>query len=332
MILLFVELCVSAFCSNSRYVVDSSVFMVEGCLFSSLSTTLSGSVVYGKDVSGSLNVVNCMFYCCTSVISGGAIYYDCTGSGSSCFNKVCGRMCFFSGDYISGSERGHFGYILTSQSKNNSIFYLSIVECAPEMKNGVGSICLRYGKQIVKDSNSSNNKCYYSGSFESIHGNSTIFSRCTYVNNHITRFHNLYFNGGFNECMIESLNVIGNNGPDCGVLSIQHICQYNVNNSIFINNSQYLFGSYGGYGGNCILTVMKCFISHTGVVSNPINGGVVNLNQIEYKEVSTFSLVHFSTYYCPADNQLLVPTSNSIISKMFLSIFQIGIIHCVLCY
>jgi len=59
------------------------------------------------------------------------------------------------------------------------------------MQNGVGSVCLHYGKHYIMNTNSSKNQCFYSAMAESIGGNSTFISRCSFVDNVIIEIHSI---------------------------------------------------------------------------------------------------------------------------------------------
>ena len=299
---------------------------IQDCTFISLFCFTSGSVIFGQGITGSFDLFSCTLYNCSSVVSGGAIFYDC-GSGGNCnIDKVCASHCFFTGNYNSGNERGQFGFILTSNMKNNSINYLSMLKCAPQMQNGVGSLCLRYGKHYIMNINSSKNQCLYSAMAESVGGNSTFISRCSFVDNVIQNYHNLYLNGGIHSNLIEYCNIIKNNGPSYGVISVQYICIYSLKNSILINNSEYLFGSYGGYGGDCVLTVLNCFVYHSGTLTRLVNGGKVNLLNIEYSITPTYPIIHLESFYCGAEIPLLKQTPNIITIYPFLQLLFVSYI------
>ena len=239
---------------------------------------------------------------------------------------MCASHCYFTGNYISWNDRGQFGFILTSNMKNNIINYLSILKCVPHMQNGVGSVCLRYGKHYIINTNSSKNQCFYSAMAESVGGNSTFISRCSFVDNVIQNDVNMYLNSGINANLIEFCNIIKNNGPSYGVILVLGVGIYKLNNSIFINNSQNLFGSYGGYGGDCVLTVLNCFVYHSGTLTRLVNRGKVNLLNIYYSITPTYPIIHFKSFYCGAEIPLLEQTPNIIKICPFLRLLFVSYI------
>jgi len=55
---------------------------IQDCTFISLFCFTSGSVIFGQGITGSFDLFSITLYNCSSVVSGGAIFYDC-GSGGN---------------------------------------------------------------------------------------------------------------------------------------------------------------------------------------------------------------------------------------------------------
>jgi len=301
--------------------MDSSQLNIQDCVFFSIWCNTSGSVVYAKSIPGSLSIFSSTMINCTSVVSGGAVLYDCKENGNCIMEKVCGFSCWFSGNYVVGHERGQFAYILVSMTRNNTINFVSFSKCADQKKDGVCSLALRQGITSTKNTNSSFNYARYGSSFEWVLSNSSFICMCTFSHNQATQYTSLKINHGVDTGLtghtIKCCNIVGNNGPDFGVILFQGAGILNIDQCIFKGNSQYLLSSYGGYGGSCTLVARNCLISHSDTISRRFNGGIVSLTNITYSVISTYQIIHYQSYECFAEIPLIISTIDrtSIYSK-----------------
>ena len=116
-----------------------------------------GGVLCFSTGSINFNFTNLIFFSCSSIQEGGAIYISCGTDGQAFFFRICADTCSTTG--INGYN-GQFAYILLSNSKWNSLNEIRIKKSAQSMNSK--QYCSLYsqgGKQTISNCNISNNIC-----------------------------------------------------------------------------------------------------------------------------------------------------------------------------
>ena len=316
MLLVFLSFSNSLSCLNEnisqvRSYLNTESFSVLGCLFSRLqSFGGNGGVICGSVSGLVIGIIYCSFYNCafdsSSNIFGGAIYFLYK---SSYLSFICANKC-------SSSYVGQFAYI--SCSNDNSVQYLSLSNSFRKMY----PLEQVNGLQTVYGSNSSiNNNEWGTGFLLSSSTNSTL-SYCTASNNVATSSICIEFHVITNS-NARMNNIIHNNSPSSyGVILLHSTSTVSIDSCIMMNNRNTLLYVHSGH-----LTCTNNFINHQFTLTSGSVSGSQNL----YPNTTTlFSLKHYSSFYCHAEN-IINPDQTGIVrfSKLFnqLIVFSNGIIQ-----
>jgi len=283
------------------------IFNVSDCnFFRSTVYNNHGGVIYFKDVEFDMKVSNSMFYNCIveAPYSGGAIYcYSSTGQ--SVISMTCASSC-------TCSDWGHFVWSLTSTSKQNKLNYVSVTLCSPSQV-GNGPIALDYGHQGATYLNDTNNKAETRSGFNVFEPSSFLMSYSSISFNKATTMIcvRMYGKGG----SVTSSNIVGNNMPSNGVISIGNNGQYSYTGCIFYDNFKTLFCVDSGN-----LEISSCYIYHNDIMTS---GSVTALSIISQK-ANSFTLVFYSTYHCLVDSNVktIIVLSSFSNKMLILSLFH----------
>jgi len=264
MFLFFVSTSLSIYssCNQDRIVLVSSSVIVN-CLFQGFFNSVgSGSVFYVKTNDVSMNLSDCVFYNCSSYVSGGCIHYESTSNGSIFVNRVCCGSCFVTKTYT-GIELGHALFISGNQITYISL--LSLSNCAPRTTQAISPIHLFGSDQTITDLNSSYNLAKAYSGLSTISASNLSCSYTTIANCISSSHCSLYMSGGSNQRVLSRINVINCQTSSNGIVICQANSYYTIQESVFSGNNYVLFLViwYSNYGGSCTLDLKSCFIAHT---------------------------------------------------------------------
>ena len=262
-------------------------FFLNYCFFQRLNTFNNyGGVIYLLNTPTNLSIIESTFYNCSSLYSGGAIYFHCgIAYARNYLYKICAYQCF------TLNYEYQFGLFLMEGNKNNTLEFLSITKCQHEYR------CSRsfYVNSRVKLT--SINSSYNKGNYESIlyfHGNIITSKYCDFFNNSVQIHTCLYLQGSGSELSIlHSINFISNFSPQYSLLYVGYQ-SFTFNNCIFQYNYNNLFRA-----DSAPILIVNSVINH------PIDL-IGSINSIEcISEITeTLRLTHLHTFLCHAENPL----------------------------
>ena len=296
---------------NSRFVNINGNCYINKCYFTISTVNDHGGAIKILSSINKLLIQECTFYECTITggnYYGGAICYIVTISGNCILDKVCANSCYYSNG---GGYSGQFSYIKTSLDNRNEFYYGTISKCAPNLNfQRVCSFYLCDGKQICKNLNVSNN---FGNNYPSGFGENPFFLEFTYtnlINNYVKVHTNLEFHSRYNSRKIKFCNLINNNSPGGGIISIYGtLPNYTIENCYFNLNENYLF-----YRDSGDLYIFNCDINH---FLNSLTYGS-NIYLSSEKKISIIDIFHFNTKMCIIENKI----NNDLISSLKINIFN----------
>ena len=297
--------------SNNERIKFTNFYLTDS-LFSNLTSSLNGGSL---DLSDTFNlnllIKFCIFSYCSSINSGGAIYFSCS-NGACVLNYCCGYFCYATGN--NWDKGGQFSYIQSSTSKNNSLLTCSITKCSPNIFTFLSnSIFLLKGNQKVEYLNSSYNfATIYAGFHCYLH----TFINVLYNNfyNNTASDHNIIF---FRESpgKISSTNIIENYASfRYGVFTVQ-VTTINVDNCIFLRNFGILFDIPNGN-----IIIINSFID---IFSSTRLPGSISTSNIITANYTSLLFNYFSTVFCENNNNLTFFKSNQILNFVFILQFLV---------
>ena len=260
-------------------------------IFISLTSTLSGTAIYLNSIYSKLLIENCFFsQCITTTTMGGAIYFSST-TGSIVLDKVCGTECYSSS---TSASYGQFSYLLTKFNYINELHFTSISNCSPNTITSQSPLFIKSGLQKLKSLNISKNiiQTYSSITLDSSTNSLIVF--CTISSNYAKGSSCIYFNSGLHN--ISSSNLINNTQYSISEGIYKNYLSTTIfYNSIFHQNSQKnLFNNVVGSE----LFILICYMDYYSLVgTSPVISHL-------YEPTSTFSLNHFGTVFCYAENTI----------------------------
>jgi len=265
---------------QGRSYVDKNI-NISLCFFKRYSTySGDGGVIYVNGGSYSMYVNNSMFYNCVCSNQGGSIFFS---SSNSYLRMICANSC--SASYY------HFAYIQTSQM--NQIEFLSVSKCS-HTSSGYHSIYLFSGNQRLDNTNSSMNNAYQGSGIYTQSPSSFTSSRCAFSNNKVSHSICLFFNFEFGTISMSYANIVHNNSPSLGLVTVNGGGIRKMMYCIFHNNQNNLFCVWGGS-----LEVSHSFIDHSGSFSTFTAVSTANNNSFNSR--ITYQLIFFNSLHCPTD-------------------------------
>jgi len=266
---------------QGRAYVDKNINIALCFFVRYLTYSGYGGVIYVNSGSYSMNINYSMFYNCVCSSDGGAIYFY---SSNSCLKMICANSC--SASY----EHFHFARLFASHV--NQVGYISVSNCS-YTTSGSCPICLLDGDQRADNSNSSMNNAYmYSGIW--IYSSSSFTSSyCTFSNNKVSNNVCLRFYSESGTISISYSNIVHNNSPYLGVVTVEGAGSRKMMYCIFQNNQNYLFYVIQGS-----LEVSHSFIDHSTSFSTLTAVSTTN-NSFAY--IMTFQMQFFNSHHCNAD-------------------------------
>jgi len=272
---------------------------ISMCFFSRLNCYQDyGGVIYVNCPSQSMNVSNSMFYNCSSVNQGGAIWFSST---NSILKMLCVHGC--------SSQRYLFSMILCVNI--NEIDFLSVSSCS--LSSGLITMWLECGNQKMGNSNNSMNYVHeYSGVIINS-PNSFASNYCTFSNNHVEHYICIYFYR--NTGTMSFSNIVHNNSPVLGVVYLENGGSYKMMNCIFDMNQNCLF-----YTVSSNLEIYHSFINQIGITSSNNNNSLMKFG--------TYHISFYSSHYCHSDNIKQFRTYSSridFVNKLFI-VFEIYVL------
>ena len=269
--------------------IFTSNFYILFSLFFNLIINDNGGAIYVNNVESKSLIELTTFYKCivNNGYHGGGIYFNCI-NGQNNLNKVCGVECESSSSNYDGG--GHLFYSRTSNNYLHQILFSSISQCTKNSKSFYCSYLLINGKQIFKNSNSSNNYGMAQSGGHFRLSNELLVKYSVFSNNKVSTSSIL-----FSECsnsVINYCNLLQNQSPDGQGVYYSYIGSIYFLNCYFMENTNYLFHVYGG--GQ--IYINTSFIFHP---SNSLSNGIINFGSlITYNFYQTCEINLFATYYC----------------------------------
>jgi len=257
---------------------------VSDCFFSRSSQySGKGGVIYVDEGFFSMNIEYSMFYFCCCSEDGGAIYFY---SQVSNLRMICAHMC-------SCGLFGRYNFAYLRASHVNQMEYQSISYCS-YILIGTFSIIFIDGNQRFVNTNSSMNKGY-----ECIIAFAAPFSysslHCTFSNNLVSNSNCILFYSESGTISMSFANIVHNNSPHDGVVTVGGEGSRNMMYCIFHNNQNYLFCVFSGS-----LEVSHSFIDHSSSsVSSNISVSTATNNSFINR--MTYQIQFFNSLHCNAD-------------------------------
>jgi len=251
---------------------------INGCFFSrSLVYNGDGGVICITDAYLSMNVTFSMFYFCIAT-NGGAIWFS---SINSSLRMICANQC--------SATTKHFAYL--HAPRGNCVEYLSIAFCS-QTSEGSHSLWLYKGNQKVYNINSSMNNANCMSCIMIQTPNLFASSHCTFSNNQVsdTSCISFFYNSG----TMFFANIVYNNSPNGGVITVNGAGSTKLMYCIFQNNQNTLF-----YVDSGSLEVSHSFIDHIGSFSQATAVSTSNNNSFTY--INTYQLQFFNSLHCHTD-------------------------------
>jgi len=268
---------------------DMTNISIYGCFFSRSSQySGDGGVIYISGESYSMNAIHSMFYNCECSGQGGAIYFY---SANSYLRMVCTNNC-------SASSYDHFAYLIASQV--NRVEYLSVSKCS-HTTSGIYSIRLSTGDQRVDNTNSSMNNANEISGLGISSPSSSTSSHCTFSNNNVSGFICIRFYSFSGIISMSYANIVHNNSPNEGIVSVESGGSGEMIYCIFQNNQDYLFCVLSGS-----LSISHSFINHSTLLS--FETAVSTDTNNSFTNRMTYQLQFFGSLHCNADSPLIDTT------------------------
>jgi len=264
---------------------NNCTISITNCFFTRMMEFIGhGGVIWVDSTKDNLEISMSMFNNCSCSGYGGAIYFI---SNSSDIKLVCANMC--------QAENKHFGNFQVTD--RNQIEYISIAHCANNL-NGYDPICLKGGNQTITNLNSSLNQVADVSGIRFVTAITLRSMFCTYSCNMASSSTCIYFQTLTGN--ISYSNIIQNNSPLLyGIIRLNGGSVMIENCILYMNQNSLYFCDVGA------LYIFNCIIHHSGTISNLAN--VITTN-ITHSITSTYSIMHFKTYYCHADDPIPLPT------------------------
>ena len=267
---------------------------ISHCFFSrTLKYSGSGGVIYFLVNSYSMNLNYSMFYNCVCSQNGGAIYF---GSSKFFIRNVCANSCS-NGQYYH-LYYGHFAYL--SSSLSNQVEFLSVSNCSGKL-DGVDSIRSELGNQSYGNTNSSMNNGYRGSSISFSTQSSSTISHCTFSNNKVSERICLEFISASGTISMSYTNIINNNSPSYGVVTVSGAGSRKMMYCIFKDNQNCLFYVSGGS-----IEVSHSFIDHALSSFSTSTSVTTDTNNTLTNQM-TYQLQFFNSHYCNADTTFSTP-------------------------
>ena len=259
------------------------VYLISKSFFINLFHENSSAIYYENRII-TMIIQESMFFNCTSIKNGGAIYFNCP-EGQFGFKFICASQC-----YTSTSNWGQFSIVFVSEQNLIYSHYVSISKCSPINGYGNAPISFRNGNQSHYSCNSSLNFVFADSGIQCVNPNPSIISFCTFSNNKGSDRICVSMHAGIQT--LQFSNILNNNSPNHGVIWTNGLASNIVQNCILINNSGILFANYEG-----TMTVKSCWIEHngfnkwSGIISTTLINSITN----------TLKITHYSSYFCNAE-------------------------------
>jgi len=241
-----------------------------------------GGVIYVDADSFFMKVNNTMFYNCCCSSEGGAIFFK---SSNLYLRMICANRC--------SASSFHFACLVASQI--NQIEFLSMSDCS-HSASGWYSILLGTGYQRDENANSSMNNAFLASGIFINSPSSFTSSHCTFSNNHVSHSVCIIFYSDAGIMIISYSNIVHNNSPLYGVVSVDRGGSPLMKNSIFQNNTNFLFYVNAGSLG----------ISHSFIDHSPSSFSSATPVSTEANNSFLFIVTHqiqfFNSHYCYTDS------------------------------
>ena len=244
----------------------------------------SGGILFIQTKSTNLQFKSLMFFDCLASGSGGAVYFDCGGSGSSIFENICAFKC-----YSTDTTKSYNFPLLRTTNSHNSLLYTSISSCSPFSGRALQSTRLWNGNQRLLNCNISYNLCSNQPSVYFYSPNTLEVQWCTIANNVATGDYclQLYSPSG----TMRNSNIISNSvKTGGGIFRATGGGSLIISLSVFQGNNNILFTQISTQ-----ITVSSCVIQHSSTLTS---GTAISTSSISIGLTPTIFLTHFSTFHC----------------------------------
>jgi len=266
----------------SENVIIDNCFFIRNQVFSG-----SGGIISIEGVQISLSLKYTIIHESSSSLYGGALFTY--GLSKSEIKMCCGSCC--------SSGYDHFGYIAVISTNDHIIYGLSLTKCSSGSQ-GEDAINIACGYEQITQTNMSNNFANYVAGPLIQNPQGMKMSYCTYSNNRPSQSVCFRSQQGSGSIHVLNSNFVSNTSPlASGIFETKHSSVFSLDSCIFYGNSNTLF-----YAATGSITISNSYISHLGTTQY---GTVYNNNNAATVE-ETYLIMHFGTFYCPANNQLVI--------------------------
>ena len=281
-------------CITSR--IENQNISIINCLIKDISSQTSGGAIYISKTTISLNINDTTFYQCISTNgNGGAIFFT-NGLNIQLF-KICALVCKANSHY-------QFAYLRTT---SNQILDLNTINNCSNL-NGYQTLHLENGNQNLSKSNISNNNNIWISGIWYLNPKSFFCNYCTFYNNTVRDYICIYLYGYSGT--ISKSNIILNNSPTNGVVSVYNSGNYILDECIFDQNQNILLNVITG-----TLKLNNCYINH---LSNSITTNTINVPIFSPTLIITNTIYFFySTYNCYYKNEELQTLNPTIFNTLY---------------
>ena len=282
-------ICNNSLNSNERVYTNIENLLLYYCFFIRINNfESSGGIIYLSNLNGEMNINECIFYLCSCVGEGGAIYcYNISTNFSSLIKKTCANSCFTT---LSSKYGQSFQIIISSTLNNfNNLIEVSITKCSPNNLGGSYSFSLKNGNQLINKLNSSLNYCIFVSSIYIHNSNQFNLQFCTCNSNIVNNLVCIELSSINNNNNFSFTNIINNNSPGHGLIYNNGGIN-NIFNSNFYLNQNYLFYIYNGK-----LNILNNNINHN---HNLITTGIIPIYINNSNIINLFKIQHLNTIYC----------------------------------
>jgi len=285
--ILSIDTCLNEIIDSGRSYSNCTINITDCSFRRTAILNGNGGVIYANGVEYSMSILLSTFYGCSSSENGGAIYFI---GKESYLNMICASHCY----------AHYYVYAYIEISMNNTIDYLSILNCYYEhgLNNPIGFLL---NNHCLFSSNLSSNRAENVDAFGIANYNYLKCSYCTISDNYAYGYTSIEIYGG--EGLFLFVNII-NNYDTSNVFGLIFICngaKYSLEYCIFDNNHATLF-----YCSSSEVEIANSYINHIGTFSS--KDSITTISNNSFTQMQTYKFEFFQSQSCHADNPIPLPT------------------------
>jgi len=259
-------------------VTPSGYVCVEKSQFFGLTCDANGAAISVDNELCTLTVRESTFMYCRVVIDdlyGGAIFFAAGNTGSRIeLNRICANTCYVP------NGKGHFAFIYVLATISNNLYMVSVAQSSI-YHNGVGSICLNLGQNMVENINMSKNNAERVSGIKTFDQNKLHIKMATFQKG-ISSISTVLEVYGFSDNIVEYTNFVGNKQTNKDT------------DAVVVHNGYSLFRNI-----YCILNFATFFIKNSGEITVESSGSTFCINNekiLFWGSSNGGSLNQFQTY------------------------------------